>query len=421
MVGTTCLIQDAIRAWSYRTFRSLQTRNYRLFFIGQVISRVGLWIQMVAENWLVIQLGGSGVMLGVTIALQFTPLLVFSAYAGALVDRWNTRFVLIVTQSAAGALALSLGLLALTGVIQIWMIWVAAFLLGCLNALDMPAREAFTMELAGPADVTNAVALNNVVRNAARTCGPALGGGLIAHVGIEACFLLNAASYMVVIAALCRMEGSALHTEDTVPHRRGQTWAGLQYVWGHPTLCPVLLMVAVATTFGLNFQVLVTLYTARTFDQGAALYGYLMSGLGIGAVFGSLMAASWVEPTVRRIAALCFAFGMANTAVAIAPSLLMGMLTLALMGMASSLFLTASAGYVQLQAGEQMRGRVMALYTLAYLGTAPLGGPLLGWVAQSLDVRAAFHLAGLGCMAASGLIFFTQRRAALVTYASRSA
>lgn len=212
MLAAKRTMQDAAWGWYRQTFRALASRNFRLFLGAQVISRAGLWVQMVAENWLVIQLGGSGIMLGVTIALQFAPLLVFSPYAGALVDRWNTRIVLIITQSAAGALALSIGLLALTGLIEIWMIWVAAFLLGCLNALDMPAREAFTMELSGPADVTNAVALNNAMRHAARACGPALGGVLIAQTGIAVCFLLNAASYIVVVAALYRLQVSALYT-----------------------------------------------------------------------------------------------------------------------------------------------------------------------------------------------------------------
>jgi MFS family permease len=357
-----------------QTFRSLSLRNYRLFFTGQVISRAGMWVQIIAENWLVVQLGGSGLMLGITTALQFAPLLLLSPYGGTLVDRWNTRTVLLVTQSASGTLALLVGLFALTGSIQIWMVWAAAFLLGCLNALDIPARETFTMELAGPDNVTNAVALNNVVRNAARASGPALGGVLITSVGIGACFLLNAASYAVVVAALRRMHPADLYTEGAVPHRRGQIREGLRYIWKHPTLGTVLLIVAIATTFGLNLQVMVTLYASHTFHQGAAFYGLLMSCPGIGAVAGSLMAASWKEPTMHRVATLSLTFGVANTAVACAPNVPLALFAIGLMGMASSLFLTSSAGYVQLHAGEQMRGRVMALYTIAYLGTAPIGG-----------------------------------------------
>jgi MFS family permease len=366
-----------------------------------------MWVQIIAENWLVVQLGGSGLMLGITTALQFAPLLLLSPYGGTLVDRWNTRTVLLVTQSASGILALLVGLRALTGTIQIWMIWVAACLLGCLNALDIPAREAFTIELVGPDNVTNAVALNNVVRNAARACGPALGGVLITSVGIEACFLLNAASYAVVVAALRRMHPADLYTADAVPPRRGQIREGFRYVWKHPALGTVLLIVAIATTFGLNLQVMVTLYASHAFHQGAVFYGLLMSCLGIGAVAGSLMAASWKEPTRHCVATLSLTFGIANTAVACAPDVPLALLAIGLMGMASSLFLTSSAGYVQLHAGEQMRGRVMALYTVAYLGTAPIGGPLVGWLAQCLGVRVGFLVVGLGCMAASSLVFLS--------------
>ena len=270
--------------WRRQSLRALRTRNYRLFFMGQVISRSGWWIQMVAENWLVVDLGGSGLILGITGALQFTPLLLLSSYAGVLVDRRDTRQLLIVTQCASGLLATIMGLLALTGIVQIWMVWLAGLMLGCINAFEIPAREAFTMELAGPDDVTNAVALNNVVRNASRAFGPALGGGLIAWLGIGACFLLNAASYTIVVVALCRLNPSALYREATAPHRRSQIREGWHYVWRHPTLRTAILIIAVATTCCTNFIVLLPLYISQTFQQDAAVYGLLMSCLGIGDV-----------------------------------------------------------------------------------------------------------------------------------------
>lgn len=353
--------------WRRQTFRALQVRNYRLFFVGQVISRSGWWIQMVAENWLVVDLGGSGLVLGITSALQFAPLLLFSAYAGVLVDRRDTRKLLIATQCASGLLALIIGLLALTGVVQIWMIWLAAFLLGCLNAFEIPAREAFTMELAGPAHVTNAVALNNVVRNSSRAFGPALGGWLISWAGIGACFLLNAASYAVVIAALYRLNPSALYEERAAPHRRGQLREGWRYVWRHLTLRTALLITAVAATFCTNFIVLLPLYISQTFQKDAEVYGLIMSCLGIGMLMGSLMAASWTAPTLKRVAGLALCFGLAHAVVGVAPNLVTGFLAIAIMGCASSMCLTCCAGYFQLHAGESMRGRVMALYTLAYL------------------------------------------------------
>ncbi len=401
-------IATRLAAWRRQTFRALRTRNYRLFFVGQVVSRSGWWIQMVAENWLVVDLGGSGLLLGITSALQFAPLLLFSPYAGVLVDRQDTRRLLIVTQCASGLLALIVGLLALTGVVQIWMIWLAAFLLGCLAAFEIPAREAFTMELAGPADVTNAVALNHVVRNSARALGPALGGGLIAWLGIGVCFLLNAASYAIVVAALCRLNPSELYRERTAPPRRGQVREGWRYVWRHPTLRTALLITAVATTFCTNFIVLLPLYISHTFEQDAAVYGLLMSCLGIGMVAGSLMAASWTAPTLRRVAGLALCFGLAHAVVGVAPNLAFGFLTIGVMGGASSMCLTCCAAYFQRHAVERMRGRVMALFTLAYLGTMPIGGPLVGWLAQSLGIRAGFMIAALPCVAASGFVFLSR-------------
>ncbi|WP_089722140.1 MFS transporter [Candidatus Entotheonella palauensis] len=404
------MIPACLAQWPRQTFRALRTRNYRLFFVGQVISRSGWWMQMIAENWLVIDLGGSGLILGMTSALQFAPLLLFSAYAGVLVDRRDTRILLIVTQCGSGLLALIVGLLALTGMVQIWMIWLAAFLLGCLNAFEIPAREAFTMELAGPTDVTNAVALNHVVRNSARAFGPALGGGLIAWLGISACFLLNAASYAIVVAALCRLNLAELYRERTVPHRRGQIREGWDYVWRHPTLRTALLITAVTSTFCTNFIVLLPLYISHTFQSEAAIYGFLMSCLGIGMVMGALAAASWTAPTLRRAAGLALCFGLAHAAVGLAPNLAVGFFTVGVMGGVSSMFFTCGASYFQLHAGESMRGRVMALYTLAYLGTILVGGPLVGWLAQSLGVRTSFWIAALPCMVASGLVFFSRHR-----------
>ncbi len=409
--GSCTSIFSHLAKWQGQAFRALKLPNYRLFFTGQVISRSGWWVQMVAENWLVVDLGGSGLILGMTCALQFAPLLLFSPYAGVLVDRQDTRRLLIATQCAAATLALIVGLLALTGVVQIWMIWLAAFLLGCLNALEIPAREAFTMELAGPTNVTNAVALNNVVRNSARAFGPALGGGLIAGLGIGACFLLNAASYAIVVAFLCKLNHSELYLEDTAPHQPGQVREGWRYVWGHPTLRTAFLITAVTTTCCTNFIVLLPLYISHTFQEDAAVYGLLMSCLGIGMVLGSLMAASWTAPTLRRLTGLALCFGLTHAMVGAAPNLLLGFLTIGVMGCACSMCLTCCTGYFQRHAGLRMRGRVMALYTLAYLGTIPIGGPLVGWLAQSMGVRVSFMIAALPCLVVSGFVLLFQHTA----------
>lgn len=400
-------ITDRLRV---QTFRSLRHRNYRLYFTSEAISRAGTWVQLIAEQWLVIQLGGSGVALGITTALQFTPLLLFGAFGGVLVDRWNKRNLLMLTQTAAGMLALVVGLLALTGSIEIWMIWVAALLLGCIEAIDTPASQAFTMEMAGPADATNAIALNNAISTTARAIGPAIGGFLIAAAGIGPSFLINAASFAPVVMALRLMDPAELSVEPPVPRQRGQVQEGLRHVWFHPGLRTVLLIVTLVSIFAFNFQVLLPLLAAETFQEDAAIYGLLMSCLGIGAVAGSLTAASWDNPTVRRVAALSLAFGVTLAAVAFAPSLSLALLAMGAMGFASGLFLASSSGFLLTTSGEQMRGRVMALYSMAFLGTAPIGGPVVGWIGEHLGPGAGFLVGALACIVAGSFGFLARSR-----------
>jgi MFS family permease len=395
-----------------RTFRALGTRNYRLYFAGQATSAAGTWVQLVAENWLVVQLGGSGTALGITTVLQFAPLLLLGAWGGVPVDRWDKRALLTATQTAAGLLALATGLLALSGLVRIWMIWLAALLLGCVNALDNPGQQAFTMELAGPADVTNAGALNNAVATAARAVGPAIGGLLLSTLGVAPCFLLNAASYAAVVLALRAIDPGALHREAPAPRGRGQLCAGLQHAWRTPALRAVLLVLALVSALGFNFQILLALLAARTFAGGGALYGLFLAALGVGAVLGSLAAASGGAPTVRRVGALALAHGAALAAVAGARGLPPAFAAVTLTGATFSLFLVACAGRLQLHAGAGLRGRVMALYTIAFLGVAPVGGPLVGGVAQLLGPRAGFLLGAAGCAAAGGAALLASARRA---------
>ncbi|MBP1080766.1 MULTISPECIES: MFS transporter [Bacillus] len=389
-----------------RTFRSLSIRNYRLYFFAQIISTSGLWIQLVAENWLVVQLGGSGLMLGITTAIQFTPLLFLSVYGGVLVDRWNKHTLLMFTQISSSILALLLGILALTGSVQIWMIWIIAFLLGCVNALDTPGRQVFTRELVGPKHLTNAVALNNTISTSGRVIGPVIGAILISISEVGVCFLINAASYIAVIIALLKINKSQLQVESVVTRKHGQVKEGLIHIWNHPKLRTTLLIMFITATFGLNFQVLLPLFTSQTFQQSGEWYGLLMSSLGIGSVIGSLLIASWKDPTVKRVALLSTVFGITIVAVALSPTLPVAFITVGLMGVGSSLFLTACSGCLQLNAGDGMSGRVMAMYYVAFLGTAPIGGTAVGWIAEIWGPRSAFALSAIACMAASGFAFF---------------
>jgi MFS family permease len=393
-----------------QTFRSLRNRNYRLYFVGQSLSSSGTWVQLVAENWLVIRLGGGGLALGITTALQFTPLLLFGPLAGVTVDRWNPRRLLILTQSANGLLAASLASLALGHVVQIWMVWVAAFLVGCVNSLDNPGRQTLTKQMVGQESVANAVALNTAISNAARAVGPAIGGLLLAAFGVSACFLVNAASYALVVLALRAMHGDELSAAPPVGRRRGQLREGLAYVRERPALWTTLLVVGLVSTFGLNYQVVLPVLVSHTFHHGPAAYGIVMSVLGIGSVAGAIVAAGRGDPTLRRVGLLAVAFAIVSAGVAAAPTIVVAAAVVGFMGIVSGSFLSAATGSLQLNAADEFRGRVMSLYYVAFLGVSPFSGPLVGSVAQFLGPRAAFWLAAAACAASGAVPALVARR-----------
>jgi MFS family permease len=381
------------------TFASLSSPNYRLFFGGVVISTSGTWIQLIAENWLIIKLDGSGLALGVNTALHLVPTLLLGPYAGVMLDRWDTRRVVLVAQIVAGGLATALGLLTLTGVVQTWMVWIAGLLVGCVNAFHSPAREAFSAELVGADLVANAVALTTAVVVCARAVGPAVGGLLVAGVGIAACFLFNAASYAVGAAALLAMNPRRLTVQPRQQRADGQIVAVLRHVWRHPALRAVLVMVTVTGVLGSNVQLLLTLL-ANTDGRGPTLYGVMMSCLGSGMVVGSLVSAGWHRPTIRGVGLLATAMGGAFLLTAFTPGLVPALVVIAALGVASGMFFASSSGSLQLTAGPGMRGRVMALYVVASLGPAALGSPLIGWIAATWNIHAALVITGVSCLTA---------------------
>ena len=393
-----------------RTFASLRRRNYRLYVTGQVLSTTGTWVQLVAEGWLVVRLTGSGLALGVTTALQFTPLLFLGAYGGLIVDRFDRRRLLVSTQLAAGALAFTTGLLTTTGVIRVWMVFVAAFLLGCVNVFDSPGRQSFTRELVGE-DVANAVALNNAVATGARFVGPAVGGALVASAGIATCFLVNAASYAAVVAALVAIDVNELAIEERIARRRGQVREGLRYVRSRRPLLVVLLMLALTSAFGFNFQVLLPLLADSEFHRGGGTYGLLMSALGFGALLGSLVVAALPPATPRRVAGFAFVVAAALFGLAASPTVAVAVPAAAFLGLSFSLFLASASGSLQVETAAGMRGRVMSLYSIGFLGTAPIGGPAVGAVAEAAGPRAGL-LVGAVASAAAGLLGIGLRRSA---------
>jgi MFS family permease len=378
-----------------RTFRSLRTRNYRLYFFGQIVSLTGTWMQSVGQAWLVLELTGSGVALGATAALQFTPILLAGPWGGVIADRVDKRRLIVWTQAAAAALALTLGLLTLIHVVRLWMVLVLALLLGVVNLIDMPARQSFIIEMVGAEDVANAVSLNSVVVNGARVIGPAVAGLLIATIGIAPCFLVNAGSYLAVIVGLLAMDSNTLKRTPPVAKGPGQLRAGLRYAWSRPELRVPLLMMAVVGTLAYNFSVILPLLVRETFGAGAGSYGVLFSFMGVGAVLGGLVIATRSRATPPLLVGSALALGGAIGLAAVAPNL--GLVGLAMLpvGVASTAFIATSNSLLQLGASSEMRGRVMALFALVFLGSTPIGGPLMGWIAERFGPRTSLAVAAV--------------------------
>jgi len=393
-----------------RTFRSLRIYNYRLFFFSQVVSMSGTWMQSVAQSWLVLQLTGSGIDLGITVGLQFGPVLVVGAWAGALADRVDKRKLLIVTQSVAAGLALILGVLTAADVVTVWMIWVLAGLTGTTVALDMPSRQSFVYEMVGPADLANAVGLNAVTINSSRIIGPALGGVLIAGVGVAPCFFLNAASFVAVIVALAVMHTGELLRGARLVREPGQIRAGLRYAWHTPALRIPLLMMAVVSTLAYNYSVVLPLLTKSVYGRGGGAYGALSAAMGVGALAGALLMASRARPSRRLLVASTFAFGLVTVLLAVAPGYLWGMALLVLLGGAGVLFISTTNSLLQLNADDAMRGRVMSLWAVLFLGSTPIGGPLTGLLVRGFGVRWAVAVGGVAALAAAAGAYWALRR-----------
>jgi MFS family permease len=386
-----------------KTFRSLRVRNYRLYFFGQTISLTGTWMQSVGQAWLVLRLTGSGVALGLTAALQFLPVLLFGPWGGLLADRVDKRKLVIGTQTAAGLLALTLGLLTAFDVVRLWMVFVLAVMLGVVNLVDMPARQAYVFEMVGPADIANAVSLNSVVVNGARVVGPAIAGFLIASVGIAPAFIANAVSYLAVIAGLLMMRPEEVTRTAPVARGPGQLREGLRYAWSRVELRRPLLLMAVVGTLAYNFSVVLPLFASETFKAGAQGFGGLFSLMGVGAVLGGLVVAARAKATPRLQAGAALVFGGAIALASSSPSLAVATIAMLPVGVASSAFIATSNSLLQLNSTPEMRGRVMALFSVTFLGSTPIGGPFIGWVAERFGPREALAFAG-AVTAVAGLV-----------------
>lgn len=384
-----------------RSFDSLSVPNYRRYFTGQVVSLSGNWCQTVAEVWLVLTLTGSGVAVGLTTALQFLPILLFGAWGGLLADRLSKRRLLVVTQLTMALPALALFAVSAAGVVTPAMVYALVFARGAVNAVDNPARQSFVFEMVGADRVVNAVSLNSVIVHSARIAGPAIGGILIATAGVEACFALNAATFAAMVLALGRMDPAQLQPSVPVPRERGAVREGLRYVRRTPELGIPLALMALVGTFGLNFQVVLPLLAAFTFEGGSGSYAALVSAMGAGSVAGALVYGARARTGPRLISAAALSFGVLSALAALMPSLALEIPVLALLGASAVTFAAAVNATLQLAAPAEMRGRVMALYSIVFLGSTPIGGPLAGWLAEAYDPRAALMLAASAGLAAA--------------------
>ena len=392
-------------------FRSLANRNYRLFAGGQLVSLTGTWMQNVAQDWLVLDLTDrSGTALGITTALQFLPMLLFGLWGGLIADRHNKRKVMLVTQSVQGALALSLGLLVVTGVVQTWMVFGFAFALGMTTVFDLPARQAFVVEMVGPADVGNAVGLNSATFNSARIVGPAVAGLMIAHGGTPPVFFLNALSYLAVIWGLSRMDENLLFPGRRVARAKGQLVAGLRYVAGRKDLLLPIVLIGVVGMLGLNFQITLALMARNEFHRGAETYGTLSALLAAGSLAGALATARRERPTQRVLLGSALAFGVLETLLGLMPNLVLFSILLVPTGFAVITFTSTALSTVQIGAGEAMRGRVLALYALVFVGGTPFGAPLIGWLGEHVGPRSTLIVGGMSTFVVSAVVGYVLLR-----------
>lgn len=392
-----------LRRAGAQTFRALHVRNFRLYFMGQVVSVSGTWMQTVALALLILSphLHGNGFDVGAATALQYLPMLLFGTLGGLVADRVNKRRLLIVTQAAAGLLALVLAVLTASGGITMSDVFLLATLLGVVTLFTNPARQAFVSDMVDRELLPNAVSLNSVLMNSARVVGPAIGGVLIYTVGFAACFYVNAGSYVAVIVALVLMRAQELHHTGGVARAKGQIREGLRYAWSNPSLRNPLLAIAVVGTLAFNFTTTLPLLAEYTFHGGAGTYSAFTAAMGAGAIVGGLTVAHRSRPSAALLGLIGLGFGAMIALVALSPSELLTLLALVLMGVGSIAFIATANATIQLTAEPAMRGRVMSLYAIAFLGSTPIGAPLMGWISDTSSPRVALVIGAVAAMVAS--------------------
>lgn len=386
-------------------FSSLKVFNYRLWFGGALVSNTGTWMQSTAQDWLVLThlTDHNATALGVTMALQFLPPILMIPVTGLIADRYDRRRMLMLTQASLGLLGLALGILVVTDVVQLWMVWGFALMLGVVQAIDAPIRQSFVSELVPPKKLTNAVSLNSASFNGARLVGPAVAGVLIASVGTGWVFLINAASFVAVLASLRFIRVSQLQSTPKVSRAKGQIKEGFRYVKGRPDLVVIFVMIFIIGTFGMNFPIYTSTMATGSFGVGASGFGLLTSAVAVGSLAGALLSARRERPRMRTLVLAAISFGVTLTVAALMPTYWSFAAVLIVVGLSSITLMTTANGMVQLSAAPQVRGRVMALYMAIFTGGTPIGAPVVGWVANTFGPREAIGVGAAAGFVAAGV------------------
>jgi MFS family permease len=392
------------------TFASLRIRNFRLFFAGQIVSQTGTWLGMVAQTLLVLHLTDSGVALGLLTAAQFGPVLLLGAWAGVVADRSDKRRLLLIVQSLAMLQSFAMGALAFMGEPPLLAIYGVAMAGGVLTAFDNPTRRSFVVEMVQRQDINNAVSLNSALMTGSRVVGPALAGVLVMTVGFGWTFVVDGLSYVAVLVGLAMMRPSELHPSPALERAKGQVRAGLRYARSVPQLWMPLVMMAVIGTLAFNFQVVVPLFVTQDLGGSDQTFTLLFSVLSLGSLVGALVVARRTETTVRRVGLTAVAFGVSMALLAVAPNQGIAFLVGPLIGVASIAFMTSSTALVQTEAAPEMRGRVLALQAMVFLGSTPIGGPVVGWIAEHLGARYALAVGAVACLGAGAWGVLVARR-----------
>jgi MFS family permease len=389
-------------------FRSLRSFNYRVWAAGALVSNVGTWMQRTAQNWLVLTelTHQNASAVGVVMALQFAPHFLLLPWTGFAADHFNQRRLLIITQAAMGGLALFLGFLTVAGVVQLWHVYVFAFLFGSAAAFDAPVRQTFVAELVGDADLPNAVSLNSTSFNAARMIGPAVAGLVIASVGTGRAFLINGLSFVAVLLSLSLLRASALHANERAQRAKGSFTEGFRYVWKRPDLKAILVMLFLIGTFGLNFPIFISTMAVSVFHTDARGYGALSSIMAIGTVCGALIGASRSRPQFGSLLVGAAVFGLGCALAGVAPSYWLFGIALVAIGVATLTLTNTTNSLMQLSTEPAMRGRVMALRAGIALGGTPIGAPIVGWVADTFGPRWALGVGAASGFAAAGVAVY---------------